>query len=172
MTRETRRRRLTLARLALIAWLGFVVVASVGPFLVSIIVWRPQSFGLLKVGDGGAYWHTEHSILTAQLGAPASEFSWGPNAMHWASFQLNLYPRGVPAGTKPIMEVTAPPWAVLLAPTLLVLGVHRGRRWIMHRRKSRALPPGRTPCPACQYDATGLTICPECGASVGAGRAG
>lgn len=164
MTREKRGRRLTLPRLALLAWLVFVVVVSVGPFLVSIIVWRPQSFGFLKVGDGGAYWHTEHSTLTAQLGAPGSEFIWRPNALHWASFQFNLYPRGVPAGTKPIMEVTAPPWAVLLVPTLLAMIAHR----LLRHRATRTLKRlGRTLCPACQYDATGLEVCPECGVAIG-----
>lgn len=168
MPRPARPHRSTparLARLALLAWLTFVVIASVMPFLVSITLWKPQSLGLLGVGGGAVGWWTEHPSLAAQLGGPRSEIRWEPNATNWAFFQFDWFPRGQPAGTKPFVEMTAPPWAVLLVPTLLIVVP----RWIRHtigdRNRRELTARGRTPCPTCGYDATGLAACPECGAA-------
>ncbi|MCW5756095.1 MAG: hypothetical protein KIT54_02555 [Phycisphaeraceae bacterium] len=162
MTRETRRRRLTLARLALIAWLGFVVAASVLPLFMVIRIYEPGMTAFWVVGGGG--------MRRVAFPSPFTEthtvFEWSPSAAIGTEFAFAYSDPGGGAVRRPPHFVSAPPWATLLVPTLLVLAIHA------HRRKRRALPPGRTPCPACQYDATGLAVCPECGADVGAGRAG
>ena len=180
-------RRLTLTHLALLAWLvwiAFAVVASALPFFFEIRLWAPSGKGYWGCKHGSIYHARVHrptvstvrgdnlSLAKWNPGTAASiDFEWGPTS--------NVEPKP-DRFSRPFVR-RAPPWAVLLMPTLLVILLARPARFIArrlpgwlavglarlrdpHSAERRALlAAGRVPCPKCDYDITGLERCPECG---------
>lgn len=151
MPRPTKR-RFTLARLALIAWLAFVAVASVGPFLVAGVWSGPKHNWSVSIMGGGV--SVSEFDVSALGGGPIPHWRWEPSARYWWNFDADNWLW---------WSVAFSPWAVFFAPTLLALGIHRYARHRKHRKLTKL---GRTPCPTCGYDATDLTTCPECGTTI------
>lgn len=150
MPRHTR--GFTLARLAIFAWLAFVVLASVGPFLFAGVWSGPNQNWSISI-IGGVVSISELDV-GALGGGPNPHWRWEPSARYWRDFE---------ADNTIWWRISFPPWAILFFPTLLGLGVY-GR---IHHRNHRSLTNlGRTPCPTCNYDATNLTTCPECGTTI------
>ena len=151
-------RRFTLARLALIAWLVFVVVASVVPFLVFAdltIIGNRSSWDTIDLTiEGGAIDVRSGQWRSVLSGWYAPTVTWSPSASEWFEFNYEQ---------QPFWMFTFSPWPILLAPTLLALTTSYVLRHRKHRRLTNL---GRTPCPTCGYDATDLTTCPECGATI------
>ncbi len=184
-------RRPAIDRLGLFAWLSWIALAFVVsflPFLFEVRLWE---------AGGDAYWGCKHgSVYRASVerssvnpvrgedlwlvewspGTRASlEFQWGPSR--------NVEPRPTPR-SRPFVR-GAPPWAVLLMPTLLVILLARPARFLAERvpvwlqrlgdresaERRALLAAGRLPCPNCDYDVTGLERCPECGTPSRAVRA-
>lgn len=162
MPRHTR--RFTLARLAIFAWLAFVVVASVVPFLFSIAFWERDDHGVWFTTGGMVGRWSIHKRHGAQAGTDTNSFDWHPSSRSWARFDFMWRDPtgGMISQEKPVM-IGAPPWIVLIAPTLVVLGTSRA---IGFRARRRLTKLGRTPCPTCNYDTTDLTTCPECGTTI------
>ncbi len=159
--RHPRQRLSLIARIALAAWLVFVVVASVGPFLIHAgfitIIGDPTTSQTIDVfvDDGsidilGPGWR---GLINGYDYAPY--FQWRPSAREWITFDRFGWP-----WERLFWSIEFPPWTVLLVPTLLVFTAHRVLRYRARRKPTKL---GRTPCPACGYDATGLSACPECG---------
>jgi hypothetical protein len=141
--------RLRPPRIALVAWLGVAGAASLMPFLVI-------AYG----GWGGL--HLGFSQGSAEIlyernwaGPNTSGFYLRPGLLHMFSFD-----GGWTAG---FLYVQFPPWLVLFVPTLVAMVVAREVRYARRRRLEKL---GRSQCPSCGYDATGLEVCPECGAAV------
>lgn len=154
----------------LAAWLVFVVLASVLPFLLFAIVYEPDGHGVWVVGGGGVHrWSVTRGHM-AVLGEPSGTLRWEPSLGGWPSFTCGSYL--VIPGHAAKFIIGGPTWPFFLAPTVVALGILHARRSLLDRRLNQQRASGRTPCPACHYDATGLAVCPECGADVGAGRAG
>ena len=82
-------------------------------------------------------------------------FRWRPGLLYIFTFDA-----GWPSGYR---YVQFPPWLVLFVPTLVALAIRREVRYYKRRRLKKL---GRMLCPACQYDATGLEACPECGVAI------
>lgn len=163
MTRPARR-RLTLPSLALYAWLGFATIASAWPFLFSTVVWEPGGHAMW-----GAQWGSLSRLTTSNHRSTMGDMGktvlrWDPGIRQGANFML-LRASSTRSSRRPQpWLIEFPPWAVLLAPTLLFLGGHQCIRVAIRRRRVRhAKRMGRTLCPACNYDVTGLEACPECG---------
>lgn len=119
---------------------------------------------------GGVYRWSLTRAQGAGLGEPRSTLRLEPSTLTWTTFSCTFFtlpPTQTPTATPTrVMVIGAPPWAILLAPTLLALGVSNGRRAVHQRRQNRERARGRTPCPTCNYDATNLTTCPECGTTM------
>lgn len=174
MTRPKRRprRRSTLPRIALYAWLAVVVVASTLPFLVEIRLWEPGGWGYWGCKHGSVYRASvDRSSVNAVRGHNLTLVEWNPGTAACIGFvcgpSSGVEPRSYSRSTP--FVVRAPPWAVLLVPTLLVLVLGkaasrfvRARLWLGGQRR-KLLAAGRLPCPNCNYDVTGLERCPECG---------
>ena len=152
-------RRCTLCRLAIAAWLVFVVVASVGPFLGMFWIWEPGGHGIWMFAQGSVARYAP----TGYAPQPSLEVEvllWAPGGRNWVDFKLEYANANGVAPSRPPHLLVFPPWLVLLLPTLLLVIPLAIRA---HKRRPAPLP-GRTPCPGCGYDTTGLTTCPECGA--------
>lgn len=148
------------------AWLAFAFAASGLPFLIMAVVFEPDGHGAWVVTGGGVHRWSITRAQGAQMGEPDTMMRWDPSAESWAYFsygRLNLSGLLTPGS---VLIIGAPVWPFLLAPTLLALGVRHGRHAIHQRRQNRERALGRTPCPTCGYDATDLTTCPECGATM------
>ncbi|UYV13981.1 MAG: hypothetical protein NCW75_06740 [Phycisphaera sp.] len=168
---QSRQHRSMIARVALYAWLGLATIASAWPFLFSTVVWEPSGHAMW-----GAQWGSLSRLTTSNhrstLGQSGGDLGksilrWDPGVRQGANFSLFRGPTSGSSGRNQPWFVEFPPWAVLLAPTLLVLGGYRGAQFTIGRRRAqRARRVGRTPCPACGYDATGFKVCPECGAAL------
>lgn len=182
MTREARKRptRARLTLFAWLAWIAFAVVASALPFFVEARLWTPSGKGYWGCKHGSIYHarvrrptvsterNEDHSMVQWNPGTTASiEFVWGPTR--------NVEPK--PTRTSRPFVRRAPPWAVLLMPTLLVILLARPAKWFARQlprwfarvrdwqsaERRALLAAGRVPCPNCDYDVTGLDRCPECG---------
>lgn len=156
-------RRSLIARAALVAWLVFVVVASVAPFVLYARWWTASDRGW-RASGGSVGWFLEDPrkrsdwFFYTDRHAGDTLILLRPSVRSWAEFAVDLpRPGGFPRWE---YTVSAPPWAVLLLPTVMALIIHRVVR---HRTRHKLTKFGRTPCPACGYDATGLSTCPECG---------
>lgn len=149
----------------LAAWLCFVLVASIGPFLVFGLAYEPGGRGAWVASGGGVYRWSIDRTLGAQIGEPHSTVRWEPSTTNWSNFASNRLNLSYVRPSTTAWVIGAPPWTFLLAPTLLFLGTTRIRRSLHHRQMRRERRLGRTPCAACGYDTTGLAACPECGAS-------
>lgn len=160
---RSRARRITVARLALVAWLVFVVVVSVGPFLVQAVLWEPDDHGMWFATGGFVGRWSIDKRHGAHMGGDTNELLWLPSARSWWRVDWRWRdPTGAISQGRPFMA-GVPPWTVLPAPTLLALGAYG---LIRHRKHRKLTKLGRTPCPTCGYDATGLKVCPECGAAL------
>lgn len=150
MPRHTR--RFTLARLAIFAWLAFVVITSVGPFLFAGVWSGPKhNWSVSVIGGTVSVSELDVSVLG---GGPNPHWRWEPSARYWWNFDADNWMW---------WSVEFSPWAVLLPPTFLALGTYR---FFHHRARRKLTKLGRTPCPTCNYDATNLTSCPECGTTI------
>lgn len=150
MPRHTR--RFTLARLALFAWLAFVVIASVGPFLFAGVWSGPQHNWSVSIIGGGV---SVSGLDVSRLGGGPNPFwRWEPSTRYWWNFDAENWLW---------WSIEFSPWAVLLPTTLLALVIHRFIRYRVRLKLTRL---GRTPCPTCNYDATNLTTSPECGTTI------
>ncbi len=149
----------------LASWLAFVVLASGLPFLLFGVISEPGGHGAWVVAGGGVYRWSATPGQMAVLGEPFDTLRWEPGLGGWLGFMCGSW--SVIQNHAPILIIGGPTWPFLLAPTLVVMGIARTRRLAHDRRLARMRAAGRTPCPACGYDATGLAQCPECGAGVG-----
>ena len=144
------------ALFAWLVWIAFAVVASVVPFFVEVRVWTPS---------GNAFWGCKHgsvyrasvprSTVNAFVGEDLWLVEWNPGTSANLSFDWgptrDIEPRPMPR-SRPFVR-RAPPWAVLLIPTLLVIlferhvstWLHRLRQWRSTERRA-LLKAGRVPC--------------------------
>lgn len=146
------------------AWLLFAILASAWPFVFHTRCWEPDGHGVWTFQAGAvSRLEADRSMFRGDpitVDLAENTVQWAPDTRQWRSFS------GF-GGARPTVEFIVPPWAVLLAPTVLVLGGLHGVRFTLRRRRARhAKRKGRTPCPTCNYDATNLTTCPECGATI------
>ncbi|UYV11833.1 MAG: hypothetical protein NCW75_11050 [Phycisphaera sp.] len=158
------KRRSTPARLALIAWLAFALMASMGPFLVDAdltVIGNRSGFDTVDVVIGGGAIDVRSGSWRSVISAVFDPYlTWHPSASDWIAFELSQV---MAYQTVHYWGVKFPPWAILLVPTLLALTTHHFLRHRAHRKLNEL---GRTPCPTCNYDATDLTTCPECGGTL------
>lgn len=163
---RSQQRRSLITRFALVAWLVFVVVVSVAPFVLHARWWTASDRGW-RASSGSVGWFLEdprgRTALFFHTDRHAGDtlILLRPSVRSWAEFAVDL----PSPGDFPRLEytVSAPPWAVLLLPTVMALTIHRVVR---HRTRHKLTKFGRTPCTACGYDATGLSVCPECGVAI------
>ena len=145
----------------LFAWLSMMIAALVLPCLFYYEYMSPSSRVYWGIGHGGIV-RLDGSLYRYQ--SPSSRrLWWGFGARGLYTFNFEWSQNGQPANHPPHL-VKFPVWIVPAVPTLLIgtpLLVRGHRR---RRRAREAVRAGRTPCPACGYDVTGLEICPECGA--------
>ncbi|OAB60703.1 hypothetical protein AY599_25100 [Leptolyngbya valderiana BDU 20041] len=147
------------------AWLALVVLASGLPCLFAFghfsgathVQWSVAGGGIGRVDVGP----------NPMLGPSRTQLLWYPDASGLLDFDFQWTINGHPVQHPPFL-LSVPVWAPLLVPTLLFMAPAIIADCTRHRRATRARRAGRTPCPACGYDATGLAQCPECGAGVGA----
>lgn len=73
-------RRITLTRIALAAWLVFVVVASVGPFLFAGVLSGPNHWSIYVIGGSVSISQLDPGMLG---GGPYPFWRWEPSARYW-----------------------------------------------------------------------------------------
>lgn len=151
--RQKRFRPATIWRLALVAWLGLAGAAALMPFLFEMY-W---DFGLISIGTGNGSFEIGYVRLHGYWAnyKPPNVIDWKPGLLHIFTFDGEW--------THNYRYVQFPPWLVVLVPTLIAMTIRREIRYYKRRRIKKL---GRTLCPACQYDATGLEVCPECGVAI------
>lgn len=150
----------------LAAWLAFVVVASVLPCLLFAIVYEPDGHGAWVVSGGSVHRWSITRAEGAQMGEPETTLRWEPSIANGAFFTWKSYNAVPGAPRQSVLIIGGPTWPFFLAPTIVALGILHARRTLLNRRLNQQRAAGRTLCPACQYDATGLSTCPECGAAI------
>ena len=146
----------------LFAWLSMMIAALVLPCLFCYEYMSPGSRVFWGVGEGGVC--RIDASLYRDHGLSGHRFWWQTGGRNLLEFNLEWSRSGQPANHPPHV-IQFPVWVVPAVPTLLIGTplLVRGHRRRRHARE--AVHAGRTPCPACGYDVTGLEICPECGAS-------
>jgi hypothetical protein len=143
-----------LARLGFIAWLSVAGFVSIMPFLVSVGV-ETSNHAWYAGSGGGSIGFIIDSTQIPQGDWRVSYAQWSVSAASMFTFQLERHASH--------QYVEAPPWILLLVPTAAVVGVAHLIRFRLDRSRRTLRKRGRTPCPACGYDITGLERCPECG---------
>ncbi len=151
--RKSPLRRLRPTRLALVLWLGLAGAAALMPFLFEMY-WSSGPFDA-GGGEGSFFVGYDHSYKYWANYTPPNGVDLRPGLLHMFTFDAGW--------SRNFKYVQFPPWLVVLVPTLVALTIRRELRFYKRRRLKNL---GRTPCPACQYDATGLEVCPECGTAI------
>ena len=155
--------RLARRRPLLAAWLAMMSMTLVPPCLfyyTYVSASTPVIWGIY----GGAlirYDSSKFSLVTA----PGHDLGSQLDTSGLLAFEFQWSDGGQPVSHPPYF-ITFPVWIVPAIPTLLI-GMPMFIRHDRRRRRGRAARcAGRTPCPECGYDATGLKTCSECGAGI------
>ncbi|MFI4916816.1 MAG: hypothetical protein ACIAS6_09970 [Phycisphaerales bacterium JB060] len=144
------------------AWLTFVILASGLPCLFYYGYLSGRTQVVWGIGGGGV---SRVDMSPLRYVTPSRHaFAWDADGSQLLRFSFEWTFQGQPVNDPPFL-VAVPVWAVLLAPTLAIAAPILIRDHKRRRREQRAARAGRIPCPSCGYDATGLAICPECGAA-------
>ncbi len=147
----------------LAAWWWLVAISCVLPCLFYYNHLSGTSKVLWLVG-GGAVGRIDTGPNPA-LTWDSTRYGWYPSVDSIVAFDLQWTLQGQ-APLRPPRVIIFPVWITTLAPTLLIGTPIFIRNHKRRRREQRAVRAGRTPCPSCEYDVTGLTRCPECGATI------